>query len=77
MRSAHRQFANETALGGMEDVALGKIAVQKAQNDKVKQFGQRMIVTLPGELDAEHKTMVEKFSSMSEQSSTAHTRLIW
>jgi putative membrane protein len=30
-------------MGGMEEVELGKVAVQKAQNDKVKQFGQRMI----------------------------------
>jgi putative membrane protein len=37
------RFAKEAAIGGMEEVELGKLATQKGQNDKVKQFGQRMI----------------------------------
>jgi putative membrane protein len=37
------RFAREAAMGGMMEVELGKIAVQKASSDKVKQFGQRMI----------------------------------
>ncbi len=36
-------FAKEAAEGGMFEVAMGKVAVQKAQNNDVKQFGQRMI----------------------------------
>ena len=67
----------------MLEVELGKVAVQNAQNDKVKQFGQRMIddhgkaaeelktvaakdnITLPTELNAKDKAMVEKFRAMS------------
>lgn len=38
-----RKFVNDAALGGMFEVALGKIAQQNAQDDKVKQFGARMV----------------------------------
>jgi putative membrane protein len=37
------RFAREAAMDGMMEVELGRIAVQKSSNDKVKQFGQRMI----------------------------------
>lgn len=81
--AADAKFAREAAIGGMEEVELGKVAVQKASNDKVKEFGQRMIddhskagkelksvaaknnIVLPAELDAKHKAMVDKYSSMS------------
>jgi len=77
------QFAKDAALGGMTEVELGKIAVQKASNEKVKEFGQRMVddhskvgdefkgiaakdnIVLPGELDAKHQAMVDRFSRMS------------
>jgi putative membrane protein len=36
-------FAQAAAIGGMEEVELGRLAVQKASSDNVKQFGQRMI----------------------------------
>jgi putative membrane protein len=36
-------FAREAATAGMMEVELGRIAVQKSLNDRVKQFGQRMI----------------------------------
>jgi len=38
-----KKFAKNAALGGMEEVELGKLATQKASSDEVKQFGQRMI----------------------------------
>src|SRR5580704_5340360 len=41
-RGDDARFAREAAMGGMMEVELGKIAVQKSSNDKVKQFGQRM-----------------------------------
>lgn len=41
--SADKKFATETAQGGLAEVELGKLAIQKGQSDKVKQFGQRMI----------------------------------
>jgi putative membrane protein len=36
-------FAKEAAEGNMVEVALGKLAVQKASSNDVKQFGQRMV----------------------------------
>lgn len=38
-----KKFAKEAAIGGMTEVELGKLAVQKASSDAVKQFGQKMI----------------------------------
>jgi len=42
-KGSDAKFAQEAALGGMAEVEMGKLAVQKAQNDQGKQFGQRMI----------------------------------
>ena len=41
--SADKKFATEAAQGGLAEVELGKLAAQKGQSDKVKQFGQRMV----------------------------------
>jgi len=41
--SADRKFATEAAQGGQTEVALGKLAVSKASNPDVKEFGQRMV----------------------------------
>ena len=38
-----RQFVIEAARGGKAEVELGKLALQKAANDDVKQFGQQMV----------------------------------
>lgn len=37
-----RKFMQDAAIGGLEEVELGKLAQQKAASDDVKQFGQRM-----------------------------------
>jgi len=44
-KSAHADeaFVKKAAEGGMAEVELGKLATQKASNDAVKQFGQRMV----------------------------------
>jgi putative membrane protein len=81
--SADMKFAKDAAMGGMMEVEMGKVATKNASNDKVKQFGQRMVddhgkageqlkslaakdnLTLPTELDAKHKAMVDKYSAMS------------
>jgi len=38
-----KKFVKEAALGGMSEVELGKLAVQKSSNDQVKQFAQKMV----------------------------------
>jgi putative membrane protein len=40
---ADKKFVKEAAQGGMAEVELGQLAVQKASSDDVKKFGQRMI----------------------------------
>jgi len=42
-QSADHSFAMKALEGGMAEVELGKLATQRASNDKVKQFGQRMV----------------------------------
>jgi putative membrane protein len=41
--AAMATFAKNAAIGGMEEVEIGKVAVQNAANARVKEFGQRMI----------------------------------
>jgi putative membrane protein len=43
MSSRDRNFIMDAALGGLEEVELGRIAAQKGSSDAVKQFGQRMV----------------------------------
>ena len=38
-----KKFLKDAAIGGMAKVELGKLAVQKASSDAVKQFAQKMI----------------------------------
>jgi putative membrane protein len=38
-----QKFAQNAAAGGAAEVQLGQLAADKATNDKVKQFGQRMV----------------------------------
>lgn len=38
-----KSFATKAAQGGMAEVELGRLATQKASNDRVKQFGQKMV----------------------------------
>jgi putative membrane protein len=38
-----RSFLERAAVGGKTEVELGQLAQEKAQNDQVKQFGQRMV----------------------------------
>lgn len=40
---ALKSFAMKAADGGMAEVELGRLATQKASNDRVKQFGQKMV----------------------------------
>jgi putative membrane protein len=38
-----KEFMKEAAIGGMAEVKLGKLAAQRAQNEQVRQFGERMV----------------------------------
>lgn len=38
-----KQFLQDAAMGGLTEVALGKLAIEKGSSDAVKQFGQKMI----------------------------------
>ncbi|HLH04344.1 MAG TPA: DUF4142 domain-containing protein [Bryobacteraceae bacterium] len=38
-----KKFAKDAAMGGLEEVELGKLAAQKGSSDAVKQFGQKMV----------------------------------
>jgi putative membrane protein len=42
-KSADESFVKEVAQGGVAEVELGKLATEKASNDRVKQFGQKMV----------------------------------
>lgn len=42
-RNADGQFATHLAQANMAEVALGKLAQEKAQSDDIKKFGQKMI----------------------------------
>jgi putative membrane protein len=41
--AADRTFAHDAAVGGMAEVALGKLAATKGTTEDVKNFGQRMV----------------------------------
>lgn len=43
MSAADKKFVMDAADGGMAEVELGKLAVSKASDQKVKDFGQKMV----------------------------------
>ena len=43
LSSADRDFMTKAAVGGMEEVTLGRLTTQKGTNADVKAFGQRMV----------------------------------
>jgi len=81
--SADKAFVEKAAVGGLAEVAMGKMAQEKGSSDQVKQFGSRMVedhskandelkqvasskgITLPTDLDAKHKSKMEKMQKLS------------
>jgi putative membrane protein len=57
--SADQKFAQDAAAGGLAEVEMGQLAADKASNEKVKQFGQRM-VTDHSKANTELKTLASK-----------------
>jgi putative membrane protein len=51
-------FVMKAAMGGMAEVDLGKLAVEKASSDEVKKFGQRMVDD-HGKANEELKTLAQ------------------
>jgi len=49
----------EAAIGGMAEVELGRLATEKASNDQVKQFGQRMVAD-HGKASTELKALAQQ-----------------
>src|SRR2546421_2399819 len=43
LASSDRKFVMDAGMGGMEEVEMGRVAVQNGASAEVKQFGQRMI----------------------------------
>lgn len=43
LAAADRKFVEQTAMGGMTEVELGKLASQKGSSEQIKQFGSQMV----------------------------------
>jgi putative membrane protein len=59
LAESDRKFVMEAARGGVAEVELGKLAGERASNDAVKQFGQRM-VTDHGKANEELKELAQQ-----------------
>src|ERR1700704_5139203 len=55
-----KTFMKKAAKGGMMEVAMGKLAEQKAQSDDVKSFGKRMVADHSKANDELKKIAAEK-----------------
>jgi len=74
-----QQFVKKAAEGGMAEVQLGKLAQDKASNDQVKKFAERM-VTDHGKANDELKTLAQNKniqlpSNLSPKDQALHDRL--
>lgn len=66
--SADMKFAMAAAMGGTEEVEMGRLAAQKGASDEVRQFGQRMV-------DDHSKANQELMQIASSKSMTLPTAL--
>ena len=74
--SADRTFASKAAMGGQAEVELGKLAQERASNDAVRQFGQRM-ATDHGKANAELMQMakIKNLSLSTTELDSRHRQL--
>lgn len=59
LAASDRKFLVEAAQGGVAEVEMGKLAADRASNDAVKQFGQRMA--------ADHAKANEELKGLAQQ----------
>jgi putative membrane protein len=77
--AADHTFVMKAARGGLAEVELGKLASDKASNDQVKQFGQKMVDD-HGKANDELKSLAQKKNitlptDLSAQDKALHDRL--
>lgn len=67
--STDHHFVREASVGGLTEVRLGKLAEQKAQSQKVKDFGEKMVT--------DHSKANEKLTAAAKKDGiqAAETRL--
>jgi putative membrane protein len=58
-KMADRDFVKEALQGGMAEVQMGQLALQKSNNDQVKQFAQKMV--------DDHTKMGEQMKPIAQQ----------
>lgn len=68
LSAGDRDFMMKAAIGGMEEVQLGRMAAQKGASNDVKQFGQRMV-------DDHSRANTELMSLASQKNVTLPTAL--
>jgi putative membrane protein len=68
LSAGDRDFMTKAAIGGMEEVELGRMAAQKGASNDVKQFGQRMV-------DDHSRANTELMSLASQKNVTLPTTL--
>lgn len=73
---ALKSFAMKAADGGMAEVELGRLATQKASNDKVKQFGQKMVDDHSKANDELKKAASQEGLNLPADTSEKHKKLV-
>ncbi|MPZ78791.1 MAG: DUF4142 domain-containing protein, partial [Deltaproteobacteria bacterium] len=70
------RFVKEAASGGMMEVQLGKVAVEKASNERVKEFGKRMQADHSKAAEQLKKIAASKGVELPKEPSGEHKRTL-
>lgn len=76
MAAPDREFLNDAAMGGMTEVQLGRLAVDRASDPDVKQFGQRMVDDHSKANDQLHQLAQEKNYTLPTTLDKKHQQMI-